>query len=336
MKRIPSLDGLRAISILLVVLGHLAKSSHAPLIFWEHYAATGVRVFFVISGYLITTILLNEQQRTSTISLRTFYIRRAYRIFPAALFFVFAMTIAYWRDLRWYNIAAAFLYVANFDVSRPWIFGHLWSLSVEEQFYFLWPGILKRWYNHRVAILLGVVVLAPAGQAILYFFKFAGGNIGAFPGVAGNLAAGCLLAMFAPRLPRIRPAFAVAMLLAVLVLPLYDAHTRVRTLLLVFGLDPIVNFSIAGLVLHVVQVPYRILNWRPVVWLGNISYSLYLWQQPFCSDPKLRSGFLAILAVVAACLSYYLIEQPMLRRRERTASAPEAIASSDKAVMAAS
>jgi peptidoglycan/LPS O-acetylase OafA/YrhL len=118
-KCIPSLDGLRAISILLVVLGHLAKSRHAPQIFWDHYANTGVRIFFVISGYLITTILLREQSRTSTISLRTFYLRRAYRIFPAALCFMLAMTVVYWRDFRWFNIAAAFLYVANFDYSRP-------------------------------------------------------------------------------------------------------------------------------------------------------------------------------------------------------------------------
>ena len=136
MKRIPSLDGVRAISILLVVLGHLAKSRHAPQIFWEYYADTGVRIFFVISGFLITTILSKEHTRTSTISLRTFYLRRAYRIFPAAVVFILVMVVAYWRELRWYNIAAAFLYVANFDYTRPWIFGHLWSLSVEEQFLF--------------------------------------------------------------------------------------------------------------------------------------------------------------------------------------------------------
>ena len=330
MKRIPSLDGLRAISILLVVLGHLAKSSHAPQIYWDYYATTGVRVFFVISGYLITTILLKEQNRTATISLQTFYIRRAYRIFPAALFFMLAMVVVYWRDLRWYNIAAAFLYAANFDAFRPWIFGHLWSLSVEEQFYLLWPSVLKYWYRSRVAILFGVVVFAPIGEAILYFLKFPGGNIGAFPGVAGNLAAGCLLAMFATRLPRIKPVWAVAMLLAVILIPLYDANTRERTLFLIFGLNPMLHFSIAGLLLHVVQVPYRFLNWQPVAWLGRISYSLYLWQQPFCADPKLRSGYFAVFALFAACLSYYLIEQPMLRRREKKMSTPDVMVSTEK------
>ena len=75
MKRIPSLDGLRAISIAMVVAGHMGKSGHAPRIFWDVYAALGVKIFFVISGYLITTILLREHSRTSKISLRDFYIR---------------------------------------------------------------------------------------------------------------------------------------------------------------------------------------------------------------------------------------------------------------------
>ena len=98
-KRIPSLDGLRAISISLVVVGHLASSGHAPR-FLAQYANLGVRVFFVISGYLITTILLGEHARTATISLRDFYIRRAYRIFPAAMCFIFAIIPLYWHTQR--------------------------------------------------------------------------------------------------------------------------------------------------------------------------------------------------------------------------------------------
>jgi peptidoglycan/LPS O-acetylase OafA/YrhL len=124
--------------------------------------------------------------------------------------------------------------------------------------------------------------------------------------------------MFAPRMPRIRPTYAFAMLLVVAFVPLFSATNRFLTLLLVFVLDPALYVSIAGLLLHVVQSPYRILNWAPVAWLGRISYSLYLWQQPFCSDPKLRSGYLAAFAIATACFSYYFVEQPMLRHRERS------------------
>src|ERR1700690_1965841 len=137
MKRIPSLDGLRAISITLVVLSHLVKWKHVSLQVLETYGALGVHIFFVLSGYLITSLLLGEYERTSTISLRDFYIRRAYRIFPAALVFLAVVIALYWRQMHWYHAAAAVLYVANMDISRPWIFGHLWSLSIEEQFYLL-------------------------------------------------------------------------------------------------------------------------------------------------------------------------------------------------------
>lgn len=132
-KRIPSLDGLHAISISLVVVGHWAYAGHAPQ-FLSQYANLGVRIFFVISGDLITSILLGEYSRTGTISLRDFYIRRAYRIFPAAMCFILVIVVLYWHTLRWYDIGAALLYLVNFDFVRPWIIGHLWSLSLEEQF----------------------------------------------------------------------------------------------------------------------------------------------------------------------------------------------------------
>jgi len=127
----------------------------------------------------------------------------------------------------------------DFDYTRPWIFGHLWSLSVEEQFYFLWPSVLKRWYEHRLAILVSVILLVPVGQALLYSLRFRGGSIGDFPGVAGHLAAGCLLAVLAPRMPVIRRHSAILMLAAVMLIPLFAANTRGRTLLLVFILDPV-------------------------------------------------------------------------------------------------
>jgi len=66
-----------------------------------------------------------------------------------------------------------------------------------------------------------------------------------------------------------------------------------------------------------VQTPYRVLNWGPVVWLGQISYSLYLWQEPFCADRHMRSGYLVFAAIACATLSYYFIERPMLRVRDR-------------------
>jgi peptidoglycan/LPS O-acetylase OafA/YrhL len=132
-----------------------------------------------------------------------------------------------------------------------------------------------------------------------------------------NLAIGCLLAIFAARMPKPSPYLAAVMLSAIAFLPLFEPTTVRRTLLQLFVLQPILMVSIAGVTLHVVQVPYRLLNWSPIKWLGRISYSLYLWQQPFCADPHLKSAWLAVLALGCACLSYYFVEQPMLRLRDR-------------------
>jgi peptidoglycan/LPS O-acetylase OafA/YrhL len=324
-KRIPSLDGLRAISILLVVFGHLAHRLHGPSFFWENYPNIGVRIFYVISGYLITHILLKEKQRSGAISLRDFYVRRAFRIFPAALVFLVIVTAFNWSWLHWYHIAAAFLYLANFDFTRPWIYAHLWSLSVEEQFYFLWPSVLKRWYKQALVILVGVIVFTPCYELGLYFVKAQAQHFYTFPAVADNLAVGCLLAIVAQRLPRVPGYAAVAMFLVVALTPFFSAHSVGRTFFLVLVLRPAMQFSIAGVLLHVVQSPPRFLNFSLVSWLGRISYSLYLWQQPFCNAPYAHNGYVVLLAIVFACLSYYLVEQPMLRMRESRAgkAAPE-------------
>ena len=150
--RIPSLDGLRAISIALVIVSHLARWKHIAFAFPEAYGELGVRIFFVLSGFLISQLLFQEQERSSSISLRDFYVRRAFRIFPAAFVFLAVVTVVYWHEMRWYHLAAAVFYAANMDSSRPWIFGHLWSLSIEEQFYLLWPFALKKWRQHKVAV----------------------------------------------------------------------------------------------------------------------------------------------------------------------------------------
>ena len=316
--RIPSLDGLRAISITLVMLGHLSLWGHISLKVVGSYASMGVHVFFVLSGYLITSLLLQEHSRTNTISLRNFYLRRAFRIFPAAFVFLALASALYWRQIHWLHLAAAVFYVANMDMTRPWIFGHLWSLSIEEQFYLIWPLAVKKWHRHRTAILVGALALTPLFRAALYAFKIQNGLIGSLPVFADQLAIGCLLAVLKPRLPRITKPVALLMLTAALAVEWFPAITPVRTIFMLFVLRPILDVALAGLVLHVIQVPYRALNWGPVAWLGRVSYSLYLWQEVFCSSRTLHLGYSLILPSLAcACLSYYIVEKPMLQLRER-------------------
>jgi peptidoglycan/LPS O-acetylase OafA/YrhL len=333
-SRIPSLDGLRAISISLVLAGHWAELRYHSDVAGA-FANLGVRIFFVISGYLITTLLLKEREKTSTIQLREFYIRRAYRILPAAMAFMLPVFVIFWNQLRWYHIAAAAFYLANFDYAHPWFLGHLWSLSVEEQFYFLWPGVLKKWFRHRVAILVGVVALAPIYRVVCHLLQLRGRADETFPAVADVLAVGCLLAVLQSRLPSInaatvktatiKTAWAGIMILPVALVPIYLGLLHFHmTLLLLFVLWPLMHCSIAGLLLHVVQNPYRFLNAKPVVWLGQISYSLYLWQQLFVFGEHPKPWYFVAFAVVLASASYYLVEQPMLRMREKRSAAQKA------------
>lgn len=325
MNRIPSLDGLRAISISLVLAGHWTELRYHSDVAGA-FANLGVRIFFVISGYLITTLLLKEHEKTSTIRLGAFYVRRAYRILPAALAFMLPVFVIYWHELTWYHMAAAALYLANFDFTHPWFLGHLWSLSVEEQFYFLWPGVLRRWYRYRLTILLGVVLFAPVYRIGCHFLKLHGRADETFPAVADVLAIGCLLALVEFVMPQIKARWAFLMLFPVALVPVYAGvlHFHITAILLLV-LWPLMHVSIAGLLLHVVRHPYRFLNVKPVMWLGKISYSLYLWQQLFVYGEHSRPWYFGLFAVAAASASYYLVEQPMLRLRERKATARTAV-----------
>jgi peptidoglycan/LPS O-acetylase OafA/YrhL len=321
MNRIPSLDGLRAIAISLVLVGHWAELRYHSDVAGA-FANLGVRVFFIISGYLITTLLLREEAKTSTIRVREFYVRRAYRILPAAIAFMLPVFVIFWHELRWYHMAAAALYLANFDFAHPWFLGHLWSLSVEEQFYFVWPGVLKRWYQHRVGILAGVVAFAPLYRVVCHFLQLHGRADETFPAVADVLAVGCLLAIVETRLSAFEARWAWLMMFPVALVPVYVGclHFHITPGLL-FVLWPAMHLSIAGLLLHVVRNPYWILNVRPVVWLGRVSYSLYLWQQLFVYGEHSRPWYFVVFALGLAGASYYLVEQPMLRLREERKSA---------------
>ncbi len=317
MKRIPSLDGVRAFAISLVVLGHWAEVRfHSDIA--GAYASLGRRIFFVVSGYLITILLMKEYGKSSTIGLKRFYVRRAYRILPAAIVFMVPVFVIFWHELRWYHMAAAALYVVNFDFSHPWFIGHLWSISVQEQFYFLWPAVIRKWHHRRVAILVAVIGFAPVYRVACHFAGLHGKADETFPAVADILAIGCLLALFEKRLPNVKLWWSVLMIFPVTLVPVYMGVMRFKTTpLLLLVLWPALHISIAGLLLHVVRSPYRILNVRPMVWVGNISYSLYLWQQLFAFGEKPRPWYFVLFAVAIAAASYYLVEQPMLRVRER-------------------
>lgn len=337
-RRIPSLDGLRAISIGLVLLGHLAGTSGFPVSasqgnFWS-LGGFGVGIFFVISGFLITGLLMDETARTGGIGLGRFYLRRTLRIFPpyyAYLLVIVIASIAGAVQLAPYDAAYTLTYTSNYYPERSWVAGHTWSLSVEEQFYLLWPAVLLLAGVRRGLWIAGaVVLLVPVIRLIEWnFVPSAASGIGhRFETVADAIAVGCVLAGvrgFLHRQPLYLRALSSPWFLLVPIAAIGGNLLHDR---------PQISFAVGMSITHIAvalcidwAVTFhqgrigRILNSAPLVFVGWMSYSLYLWQQPFlnrASDAAFAAFPLNILlALLAAVASYFLIERPSLRLRKR-------------------
>ena len=198
-SRIPSLDGLRALSISLVLVAHLAYSAGFPIqhTWWtDLYAHYGVRIFFVLSGFLITTLLRCEQEETGTIRLKQFYIRRAYRLLPAAYVYLIAVTVIFHQSLPYKYLVAAYLYLTSYALHSPWPLMYLWSLSVEEQFYLVWPAALAIGLIAARRFAFGAIAVALVARFVFLQGVWPQGAVWSFPAVADSLAAGCLLALY--------------------------------------------------------------------------------------------------------------------------------------------
>lgn len=346
-RRIPSLDGLRAMSILFVILAHASVTAGFPHRVFTAIAPFdlgnfGVRVFFAISGFLITRLLLEENARHGRINLPHFYFRRVFRIFPA--YFSYVAVVAVLSALGWIPAitTAMFVHLVTFTLNfaREWTqaIGHFWSLAVEEQFYFLWPPMLA-WLGLRRAFraALGFVLLAPFLRLGLYLFVPAWHPIMSlsFPTVGDAIAVGCLLAWWRDDLwardwyRRLLTSswFALVPVAALAVTLVggrpriyYFAGMAIESLGIVLMLDWALRFPESRL--------GALLNARTMAWIGTLSYSLYVWQEIYLdshfTSPWLRFPLNIVWVAVSGIASYYLIERPALRLRatlERRAAA---------------
>jgi peptidoglycan/LPS O-acetylase OafA/YrhL len=328
LPRNPSIDGLRAVSILLVIFSHVLQTYHwtqsVPFVWRLVPGASGVSVFFVVSGYLITTLLLKERTASGRISLRGFYFRRLFRIVPAFLVYVSAVAVLNWMGvihMPWSDFGAAFFYVSNY-VSVQWALLHTWSLSVEEQFYLLFPLLLVS--THRptlLRVLTGALCLSIVARLFNQVFPIWPLDATySFEGRADQLAFGCLCAIFQhhasfekqEQLRRIAIPMSAALFCISIALPI----GALRTLL--FN-----TFSGAGIALVVYSCATqpahwlsRVLGTLPLRALGLISYSLYLWQQIWMT-PAFHLSLPVALAGALACgtASYWLVEKPGLKLR---------------------
>lgn len=346
-KHLPTLDGLRAVAVLLVILDHASLAAPGGL---------GVLMFFVLSGFLITWLLLKEDAVTGTVSISNFYFRRVLRIFPA--FYAYAVLIialALWmaKPIIWPQIAASLFYVNNYyqaihgDPASG--FSQTWSLGVEEQFYLTWPALfvlLRRDMSKFKRVVAVLIVGAWVYRAILQFafHVHQGWFYEAFDTRFDHLLAGCLLALVlfkgvSERWERYcSSGWLLAAACAMLVFSVYleFVYAAAYRDSIGFIVDPLVVAAmIPMLIAQRQRFAVRWLEAEPVRFVGRVSYSAYLYQQ-LVTEPvmKIFRGFPLILRVTltvgaviaAASCSYYVIERPFLRLKDLSKARAQAAA----------
>jgi len=339
---IPSLDGLRAISVVLVIFVHL-RVPYVPEIH-------GVLTFFVLSGFLITWLLLKESSRTGAVSLKDFYMRRALRIFPAFYVFWFIhvglhlVSRGMPSHRVWFDYLTAFFYVSDYRLAfthvRP-VLSHTWSLSVEEQFYLIWPCIFLFFqYDLRklTRILLGIISAVYVYRVVMFFGFHVGDDRlhSTFDGRADHLFIGCFLAVLLKRgaFPQfwnwvtshsVLPLLTLAALVASIAL---NEHFHYPYKYAIgFSLDPLL---IALFLVQVVALRdawlWKWLNWPIIRYVGRVSYPMYLYHG-LANDAAVRvfrgrslwmlaPAAVVIVTLVASC-SYFVVEKPFLRLKHK-------------------
>ncbi|SDC94145.1 Peptidoglycan/LPS O-acetylase OafA/YrhL, contains acyltransferase and SGNH-hydrolase domains [Sanguibacter gelidistatuariae] len=341
----PDIEGMRAVAIGLVLFYHAGLP-------WIPGGFVGVDVFFVISGFLITGLLLREIAKTGRISLPTFYARRAKRLLPAtALVLVATAALTYIvlpvtdRRVFGWDIVSAAAYVANWrfaDRSVDYLaegigaspVQHFWSLAVEEQFYLVWPILIvavllvSRRVGRSPRILLGPALLLVAVPSFLWSVTETGHNpeaaFFATPTRLWELAVGAGVALALPhirRLPVRHATILAATGLSAVALSalLFDADTAWPGHL---ALVPVLGTAavLAGGEVARDAGAGRLLSAQPMVWVGGLSYSLYLWHWPLLiaataywnDDLGVGRGVAIVaLSVVPAWLSLVLVENPV-------------------------
>jgi peptidoglycan/LPS O-acetylase OafA/YrhL len=296
---------------------------------------TGVQVFFVISGFLITTLLLREQAASGRVSIRHFLLRRFLRIFP--VYYLFLAVVAVLMGVRsidpsFPGLGLAAAYASNFITQAQVTgeLGHTWSLAVEEHFYLLWP-LAVAWIARRH---LGAVLGCVVGASLLMRYQIGlhpEWSVTHYPArwtlpAIDSIAIGCLAAWLRERHPGFRPAGARVTLLMGAGVFLATAYLWLPAGLYIL-VDAVKATGMAFVLIAIVESPahplVRFLELGPVRYCGVISYSLYIWQGLFLrTGPGGRAWFqqewvALLLTLGVASASYHFYEKRFLRLKER-------------------
>lgn len=320
---IPTLDGLRAIAIALVIASHVVDSTVLP--FWANGYA-GVMIFFALSGYLITTHLVSEYDATGRISLGDFYLRRGFRILPPVFLYLATLGVLSGLGLvrfDWQSFRAAVFFYANY-VDHAWVISHFWSLSVEEHFYLLWPVLLvalgvKTGWRTAAGFALGVEILRLAtNHSHLLDSVFQDTAHSNFHSdlVFDTLLWGCCLAFFLRRPQRVdamSATLSTIVAIAAATMILAPSNWKVSQAIFVAHLLPAI---LVGAIAAAPHAPIgKFLELGAVRFIGRMSYSLYIWQQLLLGIRGTRFTTIYALAATFVCawISYRLVERPAIR-----------------------
>ena len=339
LKYMPQLDALRALAVLAVMVHHfLPVDRYIP----TDYITLGflaVRLFFVLSGFLITGILLNYRSLERGTALRRFYLRRVLRIFPIyylTLFIALALQVRSIQQGAFWHLTYLSNYIAPFHPEWMGPASHFWTLAVEEQFYFVWPFILlfvpKKYLKGTI---VGTIALAVIFRAfVLFVLSMSLEVAGIFTfATLDSLGGGALLALFhyderlRPRLPRLMKWFLVAglgIMTLTTLLYIYNRGFRILHTLLCLG----ISFLFVVLIEKTARGfggPAKTVMENPaVLYVGKISYGLYVYHNfmlaiviYYFRDYRLVAVLATVSTFAVAIVSWHVIERPLARLKNK-------------------
>ncbi len=342
---IPGLNGLRALSVLIVIIAHMGFEHIVP-------GGFGVTVFFFISGFLITRLLLAESDAKGRLGLGKFYMRRIVRLYPALLFMLYVTACVYiilgYGQPALMELAAGVGYFTNIYqvIARtagelpfmPWT--HLWSLAVEEHFYLIFPLLVvfcRLNWSKLARALCGIIVAALLWRTYIalgtnlpvhdYNYMMTDARI-------DSLAWGCLLSVAlhmsgsAERFKHLIGFIPTGLAFIGLVLSFIIRDEMFRYTL---------RFTVQGAAIFILilnlyywralDFAFKILEWKPLAWIGSVSYALYLWHVPILNlfarsfgDSLTVSVAAILLSFGLAAFSFYYVEQPFIALRRKYGS----------------
>jgi peptidoglycan/LPS O-acetylase OafA/YrhL len=343
-ERISAIDGWRAISVTLVIFCHLLwwssirSDSDFAIAIAAGSGTLGVRVFFVISGFVICRGFIQEQAQNGRISLAAFYVRRIFRILPPLIVFLSVVSSLALIGLVYHHALAAIkglLFICDIEGvdCGGYLGNHQWSLAVEEQFYLVFPlAFIFSVSVPRASFFLAISFAIASIAIALWVAKFSGAatTIGNFVFIGAGVTSAFYEHRIAKLAPNVPPAVVVLAVLAVMTISILDAHLQIKNQQFAVGYWPaelvttiLVSFLMPFLIAFILLATTfgqsfwkRFLAAPLMTTLGRISYSVYLWQQ-LATYPFAGAGYLFYVLSVSLCVlfclgSYYYFEKPLI------------------------